>query len=402
MPATHPSQDRCGFNEKVGFCATISLEDEIARTLGRKAIRGVAKIEGFNRRVEAAVRLFSRHVKFLCQNRNVDVVVCVIPDELYDVISKRHVDSTEDNVEESSSDDILELNFRRALKARCLHLGVPLQLVRARSLEPNPPGVQDDATRAWNFCTALYYKANKTVPWRLPPNPNAPPTCYAGIGFFRSRDAKVLHTSLAQIFDELGNSVILRGTPVGVDKRDRRPFLRGDQAEELLARALSEYKDALGHPPARIVLHRTSRIREGELEGFEAAATAAGVSTLDCVTVQSTDIRLFRQGLYPPHRGALVSLSRMEHLLYTRGSVEYYRTYPGLYVPQPLRISTEHADTSPSTICEEILALSKMNWNNTQFDGKFPITIHCARQVGDILKYVDEHERPPTSYSFYM
>ena len=170
--------------------------------------------------------------------------------------------------------------------------------------------MQDDATKAWNFCTALYYKANKTVPWRLPPNPNAPRTCYAGIGFFRSRDAKILHTSLAQIFDELGNSVILRGTPVGVDKNDRRPFLRPDQAEELLTRALGEYKDALGHAPARMVLHRTSRVRPEELEGFESAISAAGVSTLDCVTVHGTDIRLFRQGLYPPHRGAMVSLSR--------------------------------------------------------------------------------------------
>ena len=53
-------------------------------------------------------------------------------------------------------------------------------------------------------------------------------------------------------------------------------------------------------------------------------------------------------------------------------------------------------------IAEEILALTKMNWNNTQFDGKYPITLHCARQVGSILKYLDESERPPTSYSYYM
>ena len=392
----------CGFNEHVGFRASMSLEDEITRTLPKKAVQGVAKTEGFNRRVDDAVRLFFPHVKFLCRNRNVDVVVCVIPDDLYDVVSKRDRTAAGDHIEDSETDDLVEANFRRALKAECLHLGVPLQLIRAKSLEPNPPRMQDDATKAWNFCTALYYKANKTVPWRLPPNPNAPRTCYAGIGFFRSRDAKILHTSLAQIFDELGNSVILRGTPVGVDKNDRRPFLRPDQAEELLTRALGEYKDALGHAPARMVLHRTSRVRPEELEGFESAISAAGVSTLDCVTVHGTDIRLFRQGLYPPHRGAMVSLSRTEHLLYTRGSVEYYQTYPGLYVPQPLKISTEHAEGSPTMIAEEILALTKMNWNNTQFDGKYPITLHCARQVGSILKYLDESERPPTSYSYYM
>lgn len=44
----------------------------------------------------------------------------------------------------------------------------------------------------------------------------------------------MLHTSLAQIFDELGNNVILRGTPVEIDKDDRRPHLKNEQAYELL------------------------------------------------------------------------------------------------------------------------------------------------------------------------
>ncbi len=392
----------CGFNEHLGFRATMALESEITRTISKKDIRSVVRIKKFNRRVKAAVELFRPHVKFLCQNRTVDVVVCVIPDDLYDVVSKVSMPAAEDHVEDPEPEDLVEANFRRYLKAACLHLGVPLQLMRAKSLDPNPPGMQDDATKAWNFCTALYYKANQTVPWRLPVDPNAPGTCYAGIGFFRSRDHRVLHTSLAQIFDELGNSVILRGTPAHVDKRDRRPFLKSAQAEELLSRALAEYKDALGHAPARMVLHRTSRIRPDELEGFESAALANGVSTLDCVTIHDADLRLFRQGLYPPHRGTLISLSRTEHLLYTRGSVEYYQTYPGLYVPQPLRINTAHSEESPTRIAEETLALTKMNWNNTQLDGKYPITLHCARQVGSILKYLDERERPPISYSYYM
>ena len=296
----------CGFNEHMGFRARMSLENEITRTIPKKAIRHVVSIKRFNQRVNAAAKLFVPHVTFLCQNRTVDVIVCVIPDDLYDVVAKRIRSPAEDQIEDPDPDDLVEANFRTSLKAACLHLGVPLQLIRAKSLEPNPPDMQDDATKAWNFCTALYYKANQTVPWRLPVDPNTPGTCYAGIGFFRSRDRNVLHTSLAQIFDELGNSVILRGTPVSVDKDDRRPYLRSDQAEELLSRALAGYKDALGHAPARMGLHRTSRIRLEELEGFESASSAEGVSTLDCVTVHDADIRLFREGLYPPHRGTMI------------------------------------------------------------------------------------------------
>ncbi len=41
------------------------------------------------------------------------------------------------------------------------------------------------------------------------------------------------------------------------------------------------------------------------------------------------------------------------------------------------------------SMVREILSLTKMNWNNTQFDNSWPITIKAARQVGNILKYVD-------------
>lgn len=43
-----------------------------------------------------------------------------------------------------------------------------------------------------------------------------------------------------------------------------------------------------------------------------------------------------------------------------------------------------------------------MNWNNTQFDGKYPITIGCARRVGQIMKYLGEGDKPQISYSYYM
>jgi hypothetical protein len=43
-----------------------------------------------------------------------------------------------------------------------------------------------------------------------------------------------------------------------------------------------------------------------------------------------------------------------------------------------------------------------MNWNNTQFDIKLPITLECARNVGEILKYLDNDEEMQLKYSFYM
>ena len=43
-----------------------------------------------------------------------------------------------------------------------------------------------------------------------------------------------------------------------------------------------------------------------------------------------------------------------------------------------------------------------MNWNNTQFDGKYPVTLGCARKVGEIMKYLNDSEVPQIRYGYYM
>jgi hypothetical protein len=90
------------------------------------------------------------------------------------------------------------------------------------------------------------------------------------------------------------------------------------------------------------------------------------------------------------------------HILYTRGSVEFYATYPGMYMPRTVEICCDRVEQTARFLGQEVLALTKMNWNDTQFDGGMPITIRAARQVGKILKYLDVKESIPSQYSFYM
>jgi len=391
-----------GFNKHNGFKAEFVYGDNVTRTINHSETSKIIKNRDWNSRVDESVELYYKEIKFLAQNRSVDTIICIIPNELYDKIAKESHEPVEDALEDEKADDLLEMNFRRALKAKSMHLGVPLQLMRELSLEPNPSSQQDDATRAWNFCTALYYKSGKTVPWKLSSNINRPSICFVGIGFYRSRDRKVLHTSLAQIFNELGDGVILRGTPVEINKEDRQPHLSEIQAYDLLKHALEEYKFAVKSSPGRLVMHKSSNYTEAELSGFTEAAEDAQIHSRDFITLLSTEIRLLREGDYPPLRGTHIELDSKHHLLYTRGSVPYYMTYTGLYIPQPLEVRIIEADESPSLICEEILGLTKMNWNNTQFDGRLPITIQCAKKVGEIMKYLKEDEQPQIRYSYYM
>ena len=86
-----------------------------------------------------------------------------------------------------------------------------------------------------------------------------------------------------------------------------------------------------------------------------------------------------------------------EAVLFTRGSVPVYRTYPGMRVLRPYT-----NDTLISEIARVVLALSKMNWNSTQFDGGLSIPIRAARQVGKVLKHVSVGQREESEYPYYI
>jgi len=73
-----------------------------------------------------------------------------------------------------------------------------------------------------------------------------------------------------------------------------------------------------------------------------------------------------------------------------------------MYVPRPVEFQCLSPESSPQRIAEEILALTKMNWNNTQFDSFFPITLKAARQVGNILRHLSGEAPELTRYAYYM
>ena len=155
--------------------------------------------------------------------------------------------------------------------------------------------------------------------------------------------------------------------------------------------------------PARVVLHKSSAYTDGEIDGFGQAIDAHGIEVADFMNLRPSSFRLLRAGAYPPVRGTLVLLDADSFVLYTRGSVPFFRTYPGMYLPRPLEVRCQVSNGGwPKLLPEEILALTKMNWNNTQFDGADPITLEAARRVGSILKYIDPGVPVAPRYSFYM
>jgi hypothetical protein len=54
-------------------------------------------------------------------------------------------------------------------------------------------------------------------------------------------------------------------------------------------------------------------------------------------------------------------------------------------------------------MCKEILALSKLNWNNTDFSDQFPVTLSVSKTISEILSEARAREIEPTNqYRYYM
>lgn len=399
-----------GFNSKIAFKSDLIIEESYIRSIINSKFDNLINKSDIQKK-EIICELFLSEAKFLAQNKKPDVIICLLPESDISV-SEEEVEEDDDDLndpneeaveiinEEEVINEDYEFDLRRMLKAKLMEYKIPIQIVRDRITKPTTK-MQDKASIAWNLFTALYYKAYGT-PWAMIRNEKLPPSCYAGISFYQSRDKKTIQTSIAQLFNEHGKGVILRGSEVEIKKEDRQPHLNESQAYEILDQALGEYKSTLKIFPARIVLHKTSNFTSSEINGFQRALEENKINSADFITISKSNIRLYRNGDYPPRRGTLLSLTNDHHILYTRGTVEYFKTYPGKYIPQPLDIKIFRCDTSVELIISEILSLTKMNWNNTQFDRKYPITIESAKKVGDIMKYIPADRVPEIRYSFYM
>ena len=404
-----------GFSTNSRLCADFIFDNQLFRIIPEKNFQIYCDLPKTEKTSIAIANLFLEEMEYLTQKTTVDVLVCAYPFCLVKYLAQEEDVSLLDD--ESERGQILQpiassFVFHDYLKAKAMMYKKPTQIIRpstyddSKRLKRNHPSgeyrqIQDEATRAWNLYIALYYKSGGT-PWRLIREWSQLSTCYIGVSFYKSTDEKVLLTSTAQVFNERGEGVILRGGSGQISKDDRQIHLSSENAYALLKNALSNYHREHKNYPARVVVHKSSIHNRDEIIGFDQALKECSIDrdAADFVSITRSFTRLFRQNIYPPLRGTYFDPGGSIYILYTKGSVDFYNTYPGLYIPLPLGFRCDRTSQTPKYIAKEILGLTKMNWNNAQFDGGEPITLRAARQVGSILKYLDDIYEP--YYRYYM
>ena len=411
-PNLHP--DFPGFGNQNPFRCRFEIEEGAAAALSQGTIEKIRKEPDHVKAVELAVDEIVSELRTLDESSHrPDVAIVALPVALIERVWNAKVDSKSTTEKEDSSGSDAP-NFRGILKARTMDLTFPIQIVwedvidekasiPRKIKESRDRNIQDQADRTWNLVTTLYYKGSGRIPWRRMPREGEYTACYVGISFYREAGGQQLFTSAAQMFDERGRGFILKGKRAQTESRGRHPYMTFDDAYELMSQVLSAYKKHHRHFPARVIVLKTSRFRDDEAEGILKAVEEAGTELRDLVWVQeSYSVKILRDGNYPVLRGTFVNLAG-KGLLYTNGSIPYYGTYPGQYDPRPLLLCPHTScDSTISQIAEEVLSLTKINWNSTQMNQRLPIPIRAARKVGEVLKYVREGQTVSTDYTRYI
>lgn len=311
------------------------------------------------------------------------------------------------------------INFRRKLKAELISIStdIPIQIILEDTLRETKTSLQEKSMIAWNFSVAQYYKTD-SIPWSLTDIDKN--SCFIGISFHKLIDPEksLMRSSVAQAFNREGRGLVFVGKPFEWDKESTKvtaPHLTYEYAKNLVKDIIKTYiiqnQDI---KPNRVVIHKTTdywnsakNVDYCEVEGLKDGIHEVLGNTvdIDLVTIKNSDIKLFREnGKYPVMRGTYAELGNDDAILCTTGYIPYYETFPGMHMPQPKFISLYEGETSIKNVCREILALTKMNFNNCNYYDSLPITLRFAQKVGEIIQYFPENENftPPNRYYFYM
>ena len=308
------------------------------------------------------------------------------------------------------------------LKAIGAELAIPTQVLNDGTFD-----FRYLASVSWRLAIALYVKAGGT-PWRLAPLAGLPAqSAYVGLAYALRgdpSDAKFV-TCCSQVFDADGGGMQF----VAYDARDplddsddarRNPYLSRTDMRAVLARSLDLYRRRNGGlTPQRVVIHKTTPFRDEELAG--ASDALAAVKEIECVQVTSNVkwrgvwLRAsWKAGQasephgYPVHRGTMIPLSGTAALVWVAGNApsvaqrgdSYYQG--GKSIPSPL-LMTRHMGRGPlELVASEILALTKMDWNNDALYDPVPVTIRYSQRLARTIANVPTLPRSVYPYRMFM
>jgi len=303
------------------------------------------------------------------------------------------------------------------LKAITATSGIPTQII----LQESALTYFCRCSVMWRLSIALYCKAGG-VPWKLADT--NPDTAYVGLSYaMRSVNANKPQfvTCCSQVFDADGSGlefIAYETDDVHIEREN--PFLSRSEMRRVMSRSLALYQNRhSGHSPKRVVVHKTTEFKQDEVDGCFDAWT--GSEGLDLIQIQQ---HVFWRGIlidppsnrastkghpagYPVQRGTYLQLSGRDVLLWTQGNApsavggrNFYKE--GKSIPSPLLLTRFGGHGTWVEGCNDVVGLTKMNWNNDSLYDRLPVTLGYAKVLARTLKRMPNIAPKPYEFRFFM
>jgi hypothetical protein len=298
------------------------------------------------------------------------------------------------------------------VKAFCVPQGIATQFLEEDTLD------NDLQCRIrWWLSLALYVKSMRT-PWVL--SSLDQDFAFVGLGISLDRKAeKGSHVILgcSHLYNAQGQGLQFRLSKIENPVfRRRNAFMSFEDARRVGETIRQLFWESRLRLPNRVVIHKLTPFMNDERRGLQAGLS--GVNEVDLLEIHVDDALrylssipqrngTFKEDGYPVKRGTLLKLDRDSALLWVHGVSRavnpQFNYYQGKRrIPAPLVIRRHSGRTDLTLIGEEILGLSKMNWNSFDLYTKIPATVESSRQIARIGALLERFSSTSYDYRLFM
>ena len=136
--------------------------------------------------------------------------------------------------------------------------------------------------------------------------------------------------------------------------------------------------------PQEIFIHAKTGFDDEEWNGFVEATT--GKSKIIGVRIKDDNtFKLYRDFSYCVPRGTTLLVTDKLAYLWTKGYIPRIQTQLGLETPNPISVEVLRGEKDIETVCKDILALTKLNYNACIYGDGSPVTLRFADSIGEVL-----------------
>ncbi len=298
------------------------------------------------------------------------------------------------------------------VKAFCVQRGVATQFLNQSTMSDG------QQCRVWWWLSLAIYVKSMRTPWVLDNlNDNA---AFVGLGFSVDRTAargQQVILGCSHIYSARGEGLQYRLTKVEDPiMRGRNPFMSKDDARRVGETIRELFYHVRMKLPDRVVLHKRTPFRKEEREGL--LDGLGGVAQIDMLEIQIDQALRYvasqtdrdggiKEDNYPVRRGTVVQLDPYMALLWVHGATAAAKPNLKYFqgkrrIPAPLTIRRHVGHTDLRQICDEILGLSKMNWNTFDLYTKAPATLHSSNEIARIGALLQRFDGASYDYRLFI